>query len=101
MNLIEILLPLTDNSGQRFEQKLYVDVRKTLTQRFGGMTAFTRAPAEGTSVAGGETVRDEIVVFEVMTETFDVTWWRNYRHELETAFRQESIVIRVFSVTLV
>ena len=101
MNLVEILLPLTDNSGQRLEEKLYRDVRRTLTERFGGMTAFTRAPAEGTSSGRGETVHDEIVVFEVMTEAFDAMWWRNYRHELERTFRQDSIVIRVFAVTLV
>lgn len=101
MNLVEILLPLTDNCGRRFEQKRYDAIRKTLTDRFGGMTAFTRAPAEGTSTGDEETVRDEIVVFEVMTETFDARWWRNYRQELETAFRQDSIIIRVFTVTLV
>jgi hypothetical protein len=32
---------------------------------------FTRSPAQGTTTGTGRTVHDEIVVFEVMTETLD------------------------------
>ena len=83
MHLIEILLPLNDNEGRRFDADKFSDVRDTLTARFGGLTAFTRAPAQGTTRDGGKTVRDEIVVFEVMTETLDHAWWRSYRQQLE------------------
>jgi hypothetical protein len=41
-HLIQILLPLSDNEGRRFPPAAYARVRSELTERFGGMTAFTR-----------------------------------------------------------
>jgi hypothetical protein len=54
------------------------------------LTAFTRSPAQGTTTESGEPVHDEIVVFEVMTETLDVPWWGSYRLRLEREFRSRS-----------
>jgi hypothetical protein len=81
--VIEILLPLNDNSGRPFAPEKYAAVRQHLTERFGGLTAFTRSPAQGTTTGGGKTVHDEIVVFEVMTENAGRGWWRNHRIQLE------------------
>ena len=100
MHLVEILLPLNDNSGRPFAAEKYAAIRQHLTERFGGLTAFTRSPAQGTTTGGGKTVHDDIVVFEVMTETLDVAWWRNYRRQLEREFRQNEIVVRASTVTL-
>jgi hypothetical protein len=100
MHLVEILLPLHDNSGDSFESEKYAEVRQNLTERFGGLTAFTRSPAQGTTTENGKPVHDEIVVFEVMTEALDAYWWRSYRLRLEREFRQDQIVIRASSVTL-
>jgi hypothetical protein len=94
MHLIEILLPLNDNSGRPFAAEKYAAVRQHLTERFGGLTAFTRSPAQGTTKGRGKTVHDEIVVFEVMTEALDFGWWRNYRLPLEQDFRRDEIVVR-------
>ena len=74
MHLVEILLPLHDNSGQSFAAEKYAEVRQHLTERFGGLTAFTRSPAQGTTTERGKPVHDEIVVFQVMTEALDVSW---------------------------
>jgi hypothetical protein len=41
MHLVEILLPMTDNHGRPFEAAMYARVREQLTNRFGGVTAFT------------------------------------------------------------
>lgn len=93
--LIQILLPLSAEDGTPFSPEAYVQVREELTKRFGGLTAFTRAPAEGMWKDGGDrTSRDDIVVFEIMSEDLDVAWWRGYRRELEARFDQDSIVIR-------
>ena len=100
MHLIEILLPLNDNSGRPFSAEKYAAVRRHLTERFGGLTAFTRSPAQGTTMGGGKTVHDEIVVFEVMMEMLDTRWWRNYRLQLERDFRQDEIVVRASAVTV-
>lgn len=100
MHLIEILLPLRDNEGRPFGADKFAAVRKHLTESFGGMTAFTRSPAEGTTAGEGGTVKDDIVVFEVMTEALDEEWWRAYRRRLEREFRQDEIVVRASVVTL-
>jgi hypothetical protein len=94
VHLVQILLPLYDNAGAPLPRALYDRVREELAGRFGGLTAFTRAPGEGHWRDEGETKRDDIVVFEVMTETLDLAWWGAYRRELEQSFRQEAIVIR-------
>jgi len=94
MHLIEILLPLFDNDGRRFEPALFGAVRKELLDHFGGLTAFTRSPAEGVWEQESGVARDEIVIFEVMSDWIDRSWWRGYRAELEARFRQDEIVIR-------
>ena len=100
MHLVELLLPLNDNAGRPFGPEKYAAVREHLIERFGGVTAFTRSPAQGTTTDRGKTVHDEIVVFEVMTETLDASWWSRYRHQLEQEFRQDEIVVRASAVTL-
>ncbi|HEX2725969.1 MAG TPA: hypothetical protein VHN20_09140 [Beijerinckiaceae bacterium] len=100
MHLIQLLLPLYDNDGAALPRALFDKVREELSGRFGGLTAFTRAPAEGHWRAEGETRRDDIVIFEVMTERLDRDWWRGYRRELERSFRQEEIVIRAQDIEL-
>jgi hypothetical protein len=65
-----------------------------LADRFGGLTAFTRAPAEGVWVEGAKAKHDEMIIVEVMTDTLDRPFWQSYRAELQARFRQELIVIR-------
>lgn|SRR5919205_819343 len=94
MHLVEILLPLYDNEGRRFGAEEFDRVSNELAERFGGVTAFRRAPGEGVWRAGGEESRDRVVVFEVMSQGLDRAWWREYRGELERRFRQEKVVAR-------
>ncbi|HEV2096345.1 MAG TPA: hypothetical protein VGQ82_07575 [Chthoniobacterales bacterium] len=95
MHLIQILLPLYDNARQPFPPDEYLHVRNELTERFGGLTVYTRAPAEGLWRQNDKlTSRDDIVIFEVMATEVDAPWWREYRHELERRFRQDVIFIR-------
>jgi hypothetical protein len=100
MHLVQILLPLTDNAGRRFDSAEYGRVRAELKERFGGITSFTRAPAEGMWKEGGHTTRDDIVVFEVMCRDLDHPWWERYRADLEDRFRQEAIVVRAIRVEM-
>ena len=95
MYLIQLLLPLDDNDGQRLPGALFQEVREELVARFGGLTAFSRAPVEGLCQDEAERVEDdELLVYEVMTEALDRAWWADYRRRLETAFRQREILIR-------
>ena len=94
MQLIQILLPLYDNAGEPLPAELFTEVRQELADRFGGLTTYSRAPAQGLWKDEGETHHDDIVVFEVMAAQLDAAWWREYRRTLETKFRQREIVIR-------
>lgn len=101
MHLIQILLPLFYYERQPLPREAYRRVREELTERFGGLTAYTRAPAEGLSKEGPlETTRDEIVVYEVMAEEVDADWWKTYRESLEARFSQDRIVVRAHKIQL-
>jgi streptogramin lyase len=99
MHLVQILLPLYDNDGRPLPKDLYRAVAAELTERFGGLTAYTRAPAEGLWKEGpATTARDDVVIYEVMADRLDRAWWRDYRAGLETRFRQEQVVVRAQAV---
>jgi hypothetical protein len=100
MQLIQILLPRYSNSGKPFPFSHYQKVKHELTQRFKGLTAYNRSPAEGRWVKGATTKRDEILVYEVMSASKDVRWWKKFRNRLEKQFHQESIVIRSQKIRL-
>jgi len=94
MFLIQILLPLEDEDRAPFPSEQYGHLAQQLTDQFGGVTSFTRSPAEGRWKQGAETKHDEIVVMEVMINELDRAWWANLRDRLATEFRQSEIVIR-------
>jgi hypothetical protein len=101
MHLIHILLPLNDNEGRPHGRELFRAVAGELTERFGGLTAHTRAPAEGLwKEDSSETQKDEIVIYEVMAPELDERWWRDYRGGLEGRFRQEKVIVRAQEVRL-
>jgi hypothetical protein len=98
MYLVQILLPVYDNDGHAFEAEDYVRLRGELADRFGGVTAYTRAPARGVwKDDAGETSRDDIVIFEVMTPDLDHEWWTEFRKHLEERFRQDSLIVRALT----
>lgn len=99
MHLVQILLPLNDNDGRALAKDLFEQVARELTDRFGGVTAYTRAPADGRwREAGQATSADEVVVVEVMVATLDEVWWSSYRASLESAFRQKQIIVRAQNI---
>jgi hypothetical protein len=101
MYLIHILLPLDDNEGRPHGRDLFRAVAGELTERFGGLTAHTRAPAEGLwKEDSSKTSKDEIVIYEVMADDLAEAWWRKYRRSLESRFRQEQVIVRAQKVRL-
>src|SRR4051812_28295492 len=98
MFLIEFFLPSYDNDGAQIAKAEFDRVRRELTDRFGGVTAFMRSPAAGLwEDDAGVVRRDDLVSFEVMTETLDRDWWRDYREQLGKRFRQQEILMRASS----
>ena len=99
MHVIEILLPLQRSDGSPQPKGVFGEARGELIDEFSGLTAFTRAPAEGLwEREEGEVERDSIVVFEVMADELDRGWWAEFRARLEAMFEQEQIVIRAAQV---
>jgi len=99
MYVIQIFLPLKRNDGGDQPRALFGEVRRELVERFGGLTAFSRAPAEGLWEDGdGAVERDSIVIFEVMAEALDRAWWDAFRERLEECFAQEEILLRASAV---
>jgi hypothetical protein len=100
MHLVQLLLPLAGPDGEPFDHALFEAVGRELTDRFGGMTAYTRAPATGLwQPSAGSTSRDEVVVYEVMVDTLNSDWWAEYRRVLEGRFRQQELVVRAHMIT--
>jgi len=101
MHLVQVLLPLYDNTGHVFEEALYLDVKTVFTEKFGGVTVYIRSPAEGAwQGPSGAHSHDQIVIFEVMTARLDRPWWRKMRSLLARTFRQEQLVIRTHAIEI-
>ena len=93
--LVQIILPLFDNTGGKLPRHLFRETFDELTDRFDGLTAFTRAPAEGLwEDDKGRVVRDDVIVVEVMSGAPDDSWWMAYKATLARRFAQETILIR-------
>ena len=97
MHLVQILLPVYDNAGVALPRPLYAAVRHELVERFGGLTAYSRAPAKGLWADGSKIDRDDIVVYEVMDEALDRGWWTQYRATLERRFAQQQLTVRALA----
>lgn len=101
MHLVELFLPLADNNGVRFASEIYDSVERELTERFGGVTAYPRAPAHGLWKSSDMTKReDDILIYEVMTSRLDHEWWQQYRSNLEYTFRQEKLIVRAHEISM-
>ncbi len=98
MHLVQLLLPLYDNEGVAFGKELFDGVRDELTERFGGVTAHRRSPAEGLWKEEGGTKRDDVVIYEVMTTELERAWWKEYSEKLAARFRQQEMMIRAIGV---
>ena len=93
MHLVQLLLPVVD------ERAIFDEVMHELTERFGGVTAYSRAPAAGVwknPAASHE--RDDIVVVEVMVDELDKPWWARYRRELGRRLKQRELVVRAHAI---
>lgn len=105
MHLVQLLIPVYDNHGASFPASHYATLRQELAERFGGLTAYSRAPAQGVWEGDGNgkdgeapAKQDDIIVYEVMVDELDRAWWSRYRRTLEERFRQDELVIRAQTI---
>jgi hypothetical protein len=100
MHLIQILLPVRDNDGKPFGPHPFEELAWTLSKKFGGITAYNRAPAEGRWETSGNTQHDDVLVVEVMVSALDKPWWTDFRRQLEATFRQTQVIVRSHQIEL-
>lgn len=100
MVLIQLLVPASEGTGREGPTPL-AETRRELAERFKGVTAYVRSPAKGLWTApDGRTEADDVVMIEVVTDTFDRDWWRAYAALLERRFRQEEVHLRALPVEM-
>jgi hypothetical protein len=100
--LVQIFLPLQDNRGKPIAERHFKGLAEELSERFGGLTAYIRAPATGLwkKQQNARMLRDEIVIYEVIIGRLDRRWWRQKRQALQQTFRQQEILIRAHGILL-
>jgi hypothetical protein len=100
MVLIQLLLP-TSGAAEPDGRAPLAETRRELATRFHGLTAYLQSPARGWwTAADGHTEQDDVVMVEVVAETFDRAWWRAYAATLAARFDQESIHVRAVPVEM-
>lgn len=98
-HLIQILLPIHLRDNTPVPAEMFARVRGELTERFGGVTAYSRSPATGLwKTPDDEIERDQVIMIEVVVDVFDREWWSSYREQLELRFGQEEVLARALAM---
>ena len=101
MVLIQLLLPTSDGVANADGLAPLAETRLELAAQFEGLTAYVRSPAKGVWTASdGHTEQDDVVMVEVVTETFDRPWWRAYAKTLAERFQQDTIHVRALPIEM-
>lgn len=92
--LYQLYLPLTYNDGRPIEEAKFDMTRQELVGRFGGLTNTPPGfPLQGWWQSAGTVVRDDIVVWTVLTQGNENGYFHTYRDVLRERFAQEEIFI--------
>jgi hypothetical protein len=93
--LVQVLVPRRSGGNGESREADFAQTRAELVERYDGVTAYLRSPAQGEWTGpDGRVERDEVVMIEVVTDSFDRAWWRAYATKLAGRFQQEAIHIR-------
>jgi inorganic pyrophosphatase len=96
---VQLFLPLTDQNGKPFPASCFTQVNSELKDKFGGFTVYSRSPAEGIwKEDGGDTISDQVLVYEVLTHNADNNYFKELRPRLEKRFEQTEILILLSQV---
>lgn len=91
MVMIQLLLP-TNGAAAADGLAPLAETRRELANRFNGLTAYVRSPAKGSWTApDGHTEEDDVVMVEIVTETFDRAWWRTCASRIQDSGAESEI----------
>jgi hypothetical protein len=100
--LFQILLPLYNPAGEAIAVEYFQDLKEELTGHFGGLTTYSRAPATGVwKNANDDITVDKIIVYEVVAESHELSYWTNLKARLEKKFDQDEILIRCSDIEII
>jgi inorganic pyrophosphatase len=102
MELIQIFIPTADQEGSSFPPQHFDDLKKELTDQFGGVTIYARSPAKGIwKPDSGSEETDNMVIYEILVQEMNTTYWAELKSRLEDTFQQKEIMMRYFTVFVV
>lgn len=88
-SLVQILVPQVNGHGDRVPLATLQALGRELTDRFGGVTCYSRAPAEGLWQQDEDAPpkKDDIIIYEVMAQRFDAHTGARCRRGLRSTLR--------------
>ncbi|MBB4576932.1 hypothetical protein [Rhizobium lentis] len=97
MHLIQLFIPAAPRAAVDFAD-IIATIQREMTERHGGVTAYLNSPAKGLWSNDEGTEEDTVIVIEVMVNSLDRAWWRQYRRKLEELLRQDELLVRALPV---
>jgi hypothetical protein len=90
----DIFVPLVEASGERYAEAVTGAIKNEIADYFGGITD-THHRNEGLWKAGGMTVRDELVIWRVLSDKGSAgdEFLSRIKTRLEKALRQDLILV--------
>lgn len=102
MYLMQIFVPAAEPQSDGYPQQHYAGLKEELADLFGGVTIYARAPVKGVWKPGDNHAEtDNMIIYEVMLSHFDGAYWSALKSRLEADFRQQEILMRYFSISVV
>ncbi|MFD0941497.1 inorganic diphosphatase [Pedobacter boryungensis] len=97
---IELFIPVYNKKGKPFPKKYYTNLHQKLTDKFGGLTMYSRVPVIGFWKENtANTVKENIIVYEVLATEIDDKFWSKLKKWILKTFAQEEIIIHISSVS--
>ncbi|MCV9943915.1 MULTISPECIES: hypothetical protein [Rhizobium] len=97
MHLIQLFIPAAPQAAIDIEDIIAM-IQREMTERHGGATSYLNSPAKGFWSTSEGTEEDTVIVIEVMVNSLDRAWWRQYRRKLEQLLGQEELLVRALPV---
>ncbi len=97
MQLIQLFIPAAPRAAIDIED-IIATIQREMTERHGGVTAYLNSPAKGLWSNDEGTEEDTVIVIEVMVNSLDGAWWRQYRRKLEELLGQDELLVRALPV---
>ncbi|MDQ3233387.1 MAG: hypothetical protein M3Q07_16335 [Pseudobdellovibrionaceae bacterium] len=90
----DIFVPLVESSGQRYAENVTQTIKRQIVEFFGGMTDAHHAN-EGWWKVGGMTLRDEIVIWRILSDRGSEgdAFIRRIKKSLEEVLKQDLILV--------